>query len=1105
MKTQLKRKLTGPTSLRWFAVAGLAVCAAAYALTPANTVITNKAVVEYSDENGNTFDSESNPAEVTVGEVYAATISQDRLDFEGAPGQQVYIPYVIENNGNTTDTYTLTLATTLDELLGSGPLTDGYAGADLTGATVAIYPDNDGNGEPDSGSSPITGPVDIDGETIQQFVVAINVPGTAAADDEIGVVLTATSGNTTVNDLTPSNGVDALDETVAGRVTVSTDAVLVLTQSSVVSGSTLTYTLEVKNNGNTAATGVGIYDLMPYADVDGSGTLSTGDVKLAYIASSVSDAGLGNAGDVVADDVTDYTSAGLASADVSFNEVTAGVDLNDDGDTTDTFGDIGTATETPIDELTGIYAEDASIAQNVTISVTYSVTIPSTVPVGTNILNTFCVTADLDGAGAAGDTSQCSNETIDQTPQVYGVNVGDTSPDDDGVVNAGDDDGLGSVTYEDNDEDDSDNDDQRINEASEGETITFFAVVENTGNGPDTFTVDASTAEQFPVGTTFVYKDATGSVLSGGDTTPSIAAGGSVVIQVMAMLPTGLADGDLLGDGVTSLEEDPNGLFCVAVGTGGFCDDADATPFETTLTATSEGDPSSTDTTTLSLGTIAVATADLADTVVTDPYLTANEDYILANHEASGNYQPDGGASDGTEAPTSIYDSNIPGDTVTLSFAVHNETGGSDTFLFDLEYLGYDDGVSAFDEDDDSAGIESASAGELPPGWSVAFFDSTGAPASSTSLVADDGYEEFTAVVTIPSNPAQAPIGDYDVRVSIASNATGDTDSVVNRIEIVEDCSIELTQGQTDSIQAGGTVDFDHILRNTGNTTEDLEVESVFAGTPSGWSQILQIETATGFVDYAAGVVANVYAPGAATTTQPIVAQGTGEVTIELAPNEYVNLRVRVFTSALASDGTTEDVTLTATPFGSSSCTAVVNTDTVEVIDRQVRITKTVAVDTDCNCVADDGLFSETATSDVNPGQCVIWKLEAENQGTEPALNVVIRDAITDFTTLASAVSVNSSTASSNELQSCVSSFLVSGCVSDEDTGQADDEAAAHNLVNGSAANVDGSLISFPIGQIDSDTAAAAAVDGISDTDRTDGGTLLSGDSGVGMFCVVVD
>ena len=92
-----KLKLTSKSALALLGVFVLAISGVLYALTDAGTVITNLASVDYEDENGNPYTATSNEAEVTVGSVYNATIEQDSLAVPGAPGQTVYIPYIIRN------------------------------------------------------------------------------------------------------------------------------------------------------------------------------------------------------------------------------------------------------------------------------------------------------------------------------------------------------------------------------------------------------------------------------------------------------------------------------------------------------------------------------------------------------------------------------------------------------------------------------------------------------------------------------------------------------------------------------------------------------------------------------------------------------------------------------------------------------------------------------------------------------------------------------------------------------------------------------------------------------------------------------------------------
>ena len=73
-------------------------------ITPAGATITNRAIVTYEDAAGNTYEAQSNLAEVTVAQIYAATIGVD-VDATAAPGQIVYLPYTLTNTGNGTDTY----------------------------------------------------------------------------------------------------------------------------------------------------------------------------------------------------------------------------------------------------------------------------------------------------------------------------------------------------------------------------------------------------------------------------------------------------------------------------------------------------------------------------------------------------------------------------------------------------------------------------------------------------------------------------------------------------------------------------------------------------------------------------------------------------------------------------------------------------------------------------------------------------------------------------------------------------------------------------------------------------------------------------------------
>ncbi|NVO99219.1 hypothetical protein HWA77_03230, partial [Photobacterium damselae subsp. damselae] len=56
-------------------------------------------------------------------------------------------------------------------------------------------------------------------------------------------------------------------------------------------------------------------------------------------------------------------------------------------------------------------------------------------------------------------------------------------------------------------------------------------------------------------------------------------------------------------------------------------------------------------------------------------------------------------------------------------------------------------------------------------------------------------------------------------------------------------------------------------------------------------------------------------------------------------------------------------------------------------------------LDTDCDGAADtDKNYLKQHTTTVEPGQCIVWKLIAVNEGTSDALNTVITDQLTEFT-----------------------------------------------------------------------------------------------------------
>ncbi|PID60772.1 MAG: hypothetical protein CSB44_09510 [Gammaproteobacteria bacterium] len=195
-----------------------------FAATAAGTQIRNLATVTYEDINGITYSAQSNEAIVTVAQVYSATIGVD-VDRNAAPGQTVYLSYVLTNSGNGSDDFTLSVV-------------DGISGGDTLDAdSLAIYRDTNGSAEPDAGEPEVSS-LTLAADEIVNLVVAAQVPATATPGQTIGITLNARAGEGTGNpvvgsviDLSPEGGRDALDSTNESRITVTTNAALVPTIS----------------------------------------------------------------------------------------------------------------------------------------------------------------------------------------------------------------------------------------------------------------------------------------------------------------------------------------------------------------------------------------------------------------------------------------------------------------------------------------------------------------------------------------------------------------------------------------------------------------------------------------------------------------------------------------------------------------------------------------------------------------------------------------------------------------------------------------------------------------------------------------------------------
>lgn len=917
----------------------------ALGLTAAGQVITNEATVSYEDALGNPFSASSNEARVTVAEVYAATLEQDRSR-TGAPGQTVYFQHFLENTGNATDTYTITTFRDDDQ--------DGASDTAGDDSDYFVYLDSNGNGEPNAGEPVVLNPANASATLSlaagdrANLLVGFPIPGGAANNATFGATIEVTSANATVDDLTSGDGLDSLEGTNNDSVTVSTGPVLNLVKNATfedngtpndLSDDSILYTLQVTNNGGSAATNVDIVDVIPAdttfdAVVSISGLLAANDLQMT---------GLDGSDDPILQAIGTGTAAAFAIDEAALGLDALGaaedLDINVDGDAADT-------------DVTAIFFRDASLPPNVTVSVQYRVDIDTGLPAGQSIDNVF-IADDTD--------SPVVTVTV---PQAFAVDATDTGENNgnDGVNNGEDDDG--------------DNDVQFVNRVADGSTVLFNNIINNNGNGSDVLELSIAndggdgtvgSCSAFPAGTSFQFfnaaNTATLSNTNGqfGIDTGVLPAGGSLNITVRANLPAGFSGDD----------------FCA------------------TLTARSFG---------------AGTTNPVADTKIEHVGEIVAPTLDLANTFAAVGLN-DAGVADADDASAVTTTATVAAGAVQ-----------------DFELFVANEGVAA-----DSYNL---SAANVPAGWSVSFIQrgihtdgdgnldniaGAGAVVTTTPLIPAGAVYQYTARVTTSAVPAQSLAnapgsddpnsdGDNDYVLTFAATSTtnpASVDTKLDAIDIADDPAVEVNPDNQDQVQPGGSVDYANTITNTGNTTLLLTLTKTHS--IAGFDSAILIDTdGDGTPDTELGnlTAGTITVDNGSGTDQDIevTISGTDPV-LQLEPGEVIPLAVTVQAPANAAQGDEDFLEISAVDPAASDTA----TDRTEVVTVQVRLEKTVAVDTGCGCDPDpltltfpavSGSGATLASTDVEPDQCVVWLLTATNQSTQDALNVTINDSVTAFTTL---------------------------------------------------------------------------------------------------------
>jgi trimeric autotransporter adhesin len=286
--------------------------------------------------------------------------------------------------------------------------------------------------------------------------------------------------------------------------------------------------------------------------------------------------------------------------------------------------------------------------------------------------------------------------------------------------------------------------------------------------------------------------------------------------------------------------------------------------------------------------------------------------------------------------------------------------------------------------------------GSLPVGWTVKFVAAGGSCSSAAittvKVSGNGGQTAVNACVTPPAS--QTPVSNqlmyFQVR-STTATSTGataiDTKTDAVTVTTANTFGATLTPSNNGQVAPGGSVVYAHTLTNTG--AQICEGPYTFAATlPSqdvnaGWTTALYID---------------VDGDGQIGSSDTLV---TGSIPGPLPAGGTQKLLVKVFAPGGASAGATDSATVTVTfPAGATSCGAPSATDVSTVITGQMRLVKTQALDADCK---GDDVPNSSVVLTAKPGECIVYRVVATNEGAAPVTNMSINDAVPAYTSLTGA------------------------------------------------------------------------------------------------------
>jgi uncharacterized repeat protein (TIGR01451 family) len=381
----------------------------------------------------------------------------------------------------------------------------------------------------------------------------------------------------------------------------------------------------------------------------------------------------------------------------------------------------------------------------------FQATVPSSALVGTSYANTATVTFDANGDGDADDPGETvtTNTTTNTVAAAYNVAVGPYGYPEGGATGSYT---VGGYTVN------RSGDQQTIASVNSGTTVIFRHTLKNTGNTADSFTLSVSGA---PTGwACILVADDLTTPISG--PVGPVAANGTLDFALKCQVPATYTS---------------------------------TTPITLTVTATSVGDPSRSDTTT-----------DVVSQVVLGYAVD------LAQHGSAGDGDP---TNDNPPAQTAN-----PGQVVYFPIEVYNAGANPDVYNLDVYNL----------------------TASLPTGWTVVFYPDANcdgmmdspapAPVTNTGLVNPGETKCFIAAVQVPAG--EAP-GSNTVSFTATSTTVGAvTDTITTTVTVNTIAQITLDPDRSGTVTSPGVIQYTHTLTNNSNTSATCTITA--SGGSYGWT-----------------------------------------------------------------------------------------------------------------------------------------------------------------------------------------------------------------------------------------------------------------------------